>query len=430
MATSYDDLKNKILSRYGHIDSIPDSVYSAMKQYQQTGDAALDDDRIYNILVAEKNYSGVPAESPSEMRERAKKEYASDVLQQKLQEAASIKENNPLLSKLFPHLTEQVQRETIKPNTDQFDALKRNWAGIKDISSSVGRGISERMAGGPKEEIDAVREEHPVWSALYDISRDIAEDPLLPGYAAIGALGGPIGASGIKEIAKGLGRVTLATALPLIDKPLQDEKNTGVDWIVSGLGAVIPEALSYPLIRSGIKQAQIGLLGDDLAKFQAGLERSRAIQAQKQKEADALADLTTEGSETIRLPSVTYKQNKIQELEKKIADLETQKKTGVNLPDVFLTAGTTSVAGPFAGVAAPYAGRVVKRVASGLADMKKPLNVAMRTEIQGVSDKVKKGQMSQQDANAVIRAAEALRFNPSDADAAKIISDYKKQSGI
>lgn len=374
--------------------------------------------------------SSVIVESPVEMRDRAKKEYASDVLQQKLTEAASIKENNPILSKLFPYLTEQVQRETIKSNTDQFDALKRNWAGIKDISSSVGRGISELLAGGPREEIEAVREEHPVWSGIYDVSRGIAEDPLLPGYAAIGMIGGPIGASGKWELAKGLGRVSLAGGLPLIDKQLQDEKITGSDAIVSGLAAVIPEILAYPAIKSGIKQAQIGLIDEDLTKWYSSLTKSKESQTKAQKLADIAADLETEGSETIKLPSVTFKQNKIREIENKKAALQAAKEAGVNIPDVLLTAGTTSVLGPFAGTASPWVKRAIQKGFVGAADLSNPMDILTRVVIQSVGDRVRKGQMSQQDANAVLRAQEALKFNQSDSKASKIIEDYKKQIGI
>lgn len=57
MAMSYDQLKQKVLSRYGHIDSIPEPVYNAMKQYQTKGNDALDDDNTYNLLVAERDYT-------------------------------------------------------------------------------------------------------------------------------------------------------------------------------------------------------------------------------------------------------------------------------------------------------------------------------------------------------------------------------------
>jgi len=56
MAMTYEEIKNKTLERYGDIDAIPDSVYQALKDYQTNGDAALDNDRTWNILKSEKEY--------------------------------------------------------------------------------------------------------------------------------------------------------------------------------------------------------------------------------------------------------------------------------------------------------------------------------------------------------------------------------------
>lgn len=50
MAMSYDELKNLALNKYGHIDSIPDSTYNALRAYKDNGASALDDDNTYNIL--------------------------------------------------------------------------------------------------------------------------------------------------------------------------------------------------------------------------------------------------------------------------------------------------------------------------------------------------------------------------------------------
>lgn len=71
MALSYDELKDKVLQRYGNIDDIPDSVYNAMKNYKSNGDKALDDDKTYNILVGERDYKPeplpeVPQDTPSD----------------------------------------------------------------------------------------------------------------------------------------------------------------------------------------------------------------------------------------------------------------------------------------------------------------------------------------------------------------------------
>lgn len=50
MAMTYDELKNLALTRYGHVDSIPESTYNALKAYKDNGASALDDDRTYNTL--------------------------------------------------------------------------------------------------------------------------------------------------------------------------------------------------------------------------------------------------------------------------------------------------------------------------------------------------------------------------------------------
>ena len=56
MSMPYEEIKAKVLSRYGHIDSIPDSTYEALRAYKDKGVSALDDDRTYNILVGERDY--------------------------------------------------------------------------------------------------------------------------------------------------------------------------------------------------------------------------------------------------------------------------------------------------------------------------------------------------------------------------------------
>lgn len=114
MSMSYDELKNKVLDRYGHIDSIPDSVYNAMKEYQKNGNAALDDDRVFNILKSEKEYSPV-IES---------KEVSNDSI---------ISKSPSLFETLMPRATSQTEKSPIQTL----------WSGAKDISSLPGRAVAE-----------------------------------------------------------------------------------------------------------------------------------------------------------------------------------------------------------------------------------------------------------------------------------------------
>lgn len=65
MSMSYDELKDKVLQRYGHIDSIPVPVYNALKSYKDNGVFALDDDKTNDILVGERDYKPEPLPAPS-----------------------------------------------------------------------------------------------------------------------------------------------------------------------------------------------------------------------------------------------------------------------------------------------------------------------------------------------------------------------------
>lgn len=138
MALSYNELKEKVLRRYGNIDNIPDSVYNAMISYRDNGTAALDDDKVFDILVSERDYKFNQPEKSAiaeQMRRDAKTQYADDVANQ----------------------NREFWAEGIKPFAPRYADLLRNnelslgkglAAGLFDFGSAPGRSLGSVVAGG------------------------------------------------------------------------------------------------------------------------------------------------------------------------------------------------------------------------------------------------------------------------------------------
>jgi len=242
MSLPYDELKDKVLSRYGELDSIPENVYLAMRQYKELGVDALDDDNVYNTLIAERDYV-----SPTEMRARAKAEFASDWLAQKKAEAESIRETpmGKVASALFPKSVEnEIQRRSYGnsppeiPVSTQFDALK-------DMTSMPGRVLSQLVAGD-RENLQAFSEEYPILTKTAGVVRGIVEDPLLPLFMGIGSAPIPIGA-----------KMAAGSVLPFTDITLEKgkvgETPTLTDAGISLLQGVLPEAIGLGVAKYGAR---------------------------------------------------------------------------------------------------------------------------------------------------------------------------------
>lgn len=383
-------------------------------------------------------------ESPSEMRERAKKEYASDVLQQKLQEAASIKENNPVIAAILPRYVEKKQEQSLKQENSPSDYITHPWAALRDVASLTGRLVTEGigaigdLAGGYPDQAGALDRignigKDATMPEYYNLAKGITTDPLLPAYLATGLIGGPVGAALKPEIIKGLGRAAAAFSIPMVDKLLAREEIKPIDVLSSGLGALIPAGPDFMAIRSGVKGAKQAAIDKEISRFAEGLKKSEATQAIKQQEKFDMA-LNDEPVEIVKYPSVDFKKNKLKELEEAKAKLTNDQPLSVDIVDATITTGATSLLGPAAGIAAPFVRREIQKMpikvtADMLARQGKGIDWG-RTITQSLADQLQSNKISRQDANAVLRALDTLRFNPSDSAATKIRDDYMKRVGM
>lgn len=327
MALSYDELKNKVLTRYGDIDSIPDSVYNAMKQYQQKGNAALDDDRTYNILVAERDYSGKQSAEP--LRQLAKEQYAQDVASQKAEAIDAYKRENPITSALFP-------RSSIDAATGDRGVVGSLYDAFADVSSAPGRAVA-RLVSGDNEIPEEARAEHPYLSKAYDVAKNIATDPLLIPSIAVG---GPIaqgvaktGLTGAKLLLAGAGigagtNVALGavgrggsqdqTVKAFDPKAMALDAAVGAGLPIAGaglmkLGSLLKESGAQGLGREALEaltpeeaQRLVGALVQEgklsPRAMRVGAELSEGTKAQVEKEAGRI--LTTNPLENPNAPSL------------------------------------------------------------------------------------------------------------------------------
>lgn len=244
MSLPYDELKNKVLSRYGELDSIPENVYRAMRQYKELGVDALDDDNVYNTLIAERDYV-MPSETPTEIRQRAKTEFARDMLEQKRQEAASLKEANPIASALFPRTVQEESVRRQDPNSSVFSNFGNILYGsLKDAASLPGRLAAEGFGLATDFAHQAsYGTEMPSFSEIgrnlgdidSNIGKKIVGDPLM-----IPAL-----ASGLAPYATA--RIALGGGIPLADTFIEKNKigetPSKTDYALALLAGIVPEAI-------------------------------------------------------------------------------------------------------------------------------------------------------------------------------------------
>ncbi len=170
MAMSYDELKNKVLTRYGNIDAIPDSVYHAMRSYKEKGVNALDDDRTYNILVAERDYS-----------------------------PTSNKFNIPTPIQGFdPSKGLSENMDINQKAAEEAVAGINPWDMTKQILSAPGKGVAYALGG--KGLTEEQRQEHPTLASTYEVAKNIATSPY---NIPLAFVGGPI-ISGMGKLGTGL----------------------------------------------------------------------------------------------------------------------------------------------------------------------------------------------------------------------------------
>lgn len=216
MSLPYDQLKEKVLTRYGHIDSIPDSVYNALISYRDNGTVALDDDKTFDILVSERDY--VPQEEKSrianEMRNRAKQEFQQDQEAQQKAEYNSRFESpvGKLVKNLFPYSNPYDQNKyerVLNAGKDITSLPGRFGAETLGALSEVAGSLQKGDLTGNYERIAAIG------SRFMDnvgnitdgnLGKKIATDPLLPVLGATNLVTLPG-----KAIYSGLARTGLGT---------------------------------------------------------------------------------------------------------------------------------------------------------------------------------------------------------------------------
>ena len=190
MSLPYDQLKEKVLTRYGHIDSIPDSVYNALISYRDNGTVALDDDKTFDILVSERDYT--PQEEKSrlanEMRNRAKTDFVEDQEAQQKAEYDSRFESpeGKLVKNLFPYSNsyDQTKYERVLNAAKDITSLPgrlgaETIGALSEVAGSLQKGDltgnDERIAAIGSNFMDNV-------GNITDgnLGKKIATDPLLP----------------------------------------------------------------------------------------------------------------------------------------------------------------------------------------------------------------------------------------------------------
>lgn len=229
MAMSYDELKDKALERYGHIDSIPNDVYNALKSYQNNGNAALDDDNTFKILSDIKSYIAQPTSTTY-------KEQAPGLL-------ARVKETG------YTGLSDNDKR--------LFDAQYPHSQASKSISLEEARRLADdeaRKEQNRKEKKEQGQKILDIGKALYDGSRS--------GFAEVfgRATGIP---EGIAEYALGSKHEEKdGKAIKLPEKKLKQVIDETIEENIKGgsEGKGVTGALSDPLniIAEAVYPAKVG----------------------------------------------------------------------------------------------------------------------------------------------------------------------------
>lgn len=273
----------------------------------------------------------------SEMRQRAKTEFARDMLEQKRQEAESIRETIPgkIASSVFPRMVRSEIESRIAGDQDSRSAFEdKSYSAIKDAMSFPGRvlasgvrtvgDIADVYMNSPKEttpqqydslvgNLNAPRRFAEGIGKIenQNLFEQIVTDPLLPPLLAAGG----IGALGGSKAAGFGARVALGASIPLADRAIelakQGETPSGWDYGMAAAQGIVPELLKgvgtamvrklYKSPRSDMEAVELlkkhladnGLGPDELVESQLDLfaaqERAAANPISKQLE-DVLPD--------------------------------------------------------------------------------------------------------------------------------------------
>lgn len=189
----------------------------------------------------------IPSESPTEMRARAKAEFASDWLKQKQEEAESIRETTvgKVVSALFPRSVEnEIDQRQIGRQDSEVPYLA--YDALKDITSLPGRIL---YSGYDKE----VKSKSPFGKITESMSnldgwfgKKLVTDPLaIPALAS--GLAIPSGITNLANAAAIGSRIALGAAIPsadiTIEKSKIGEQPSSFDYLVAAASGIIPELL-------------------------------------------------------------------------------------------------------------------------------------------------------------------------------------------
>jgi len=398
--------------------------------------------------------------NPDNLRDRAKIEFASDVLRQKL----DAQKEKPITNFLFP--------KTLESKIDNESYAGQVGSAIKDVFSLPGRIVARGIAG-PKEDLEEIKQEHPVTGFVSEFARDIVEDPLLPLSFGLGAVGA------IPKVVKYAPLASKIISNPFVQAAGQGalnvfgesdkDKNVGDAIISFGIGAgpdLLMAGIGNRLTKYGkiaksideIKNADesIGAKTKELSKIEkTQLDRGLATIP----EVESLDDLAVaqeigrrndpEGSEQIASLQDEIEATS-QSKKEKISELEKLKDPGKR--ESLLHAGIGAVignqlfpgaggvlGGAAAGLIAPSIKSASKKVADKLTEgvgrivqfgqagipvlTNEHIKALGRRALADLAD----GTRSRTDVMAYTRALESLRHNPNDQAARKI---YNKYNGL
>lgn len=403
--------------------------------------------------------SSVSFESPSEMRERAKKEYASDVLQQKL----DAKKEKPITNFIFP--------KTLESKIDNDSYSGQVGSSIKDIFSLPGR-IASRVISGPRENLETIKQDYPVVGFASELSRDIVEDPLLPLSFGLGAVG---------AFPKVVKYAPLASKLMLspwtqagtqgllnVFGESDNDKNLGDAVLSFGIGA-LPDVVMAGI---GNKLSKYGKIAKNLDEIKSADEtiskKSRDIsqieQTQLEKGMETVPEIETpedlEAAITIgrrKDPDGSEQVSSLEDELKEAVDIKKQKQEYlVKLKEQgersgLLGAGIGAVVGNqlFPGVGGILGGAATGLLAPRIESAGKKIadkltegvgRVVQKKAVQATipvftDERIKalgrraladlaEGTRERSDVMAYTRALETLKHNPKDIQALKIYNDY------